>query len=886
MTEKRVWLFREGNAHMRAELGGKGANLAEMTNLGLPVPPGLTITTATCMEYINNGNKMPEGLMDEVKYYLKEVEQQAGKKFGDSTNPLLVSVRSGARVSMPGMMETILNLGVNDETVEAMVKLTNNPRFCYDSYRRFLTMFGSVAWEMDRQKYFESEVEKVKAREGVTEDTQISAEGWKSLIPVYKQTIKEVTGKEFPQDPYVQLQEAIEAVFRSWNIPRAVAYRNMNKIDHNFGTAVNVQTMVFGNMGNDCATGVSFTRNPATGENKFYGEYLVNAQGEDVVAGIRTPKQIADLETDMPDIYEQYVNIAKQLEKGYHDVQDMEFTVERGKLWILQTRNGKRTAKAAIKIAVDMYNEGIISKEEAIMQVDPYSVYQVLLPCFNPDKVKHSHKVSKGVNASPGAAVGKIVFDTEEAAQRGAAGEKVILVRIETCPDDIHGMAVSQGVLTLRGGATSHAAVVAKGMGKPCVSGCEDLTIDLKAETITCADGTVFHKNDIISLDGGTGEVMEGAIELVEAGIDADFETFFNWVNEIKELHVEANADTPKDIENAIKFGAEGVGLCRTEHMFMDPDRLPWVQKMIIAGTTEARKEALSHLLPMQYSDFYAMFKALGDKPLTVRLLDPPLHEFLPSKIELVEKVATKKALGQDYAEDEKMLEIVENLSESNPMMGLRGCRLGLTYPEINEMQVRAIFEACCDLTKEGHKIQPWIMIPLIGHINELKTAKATLVSVAKQVMQEKGVQLEYKFGTMIEIPRAALTAKEVATEAEFFSYGTNDLTQMTFGYSRDDAEGKFLKNYVEQKILPWNPFVTLDFNGVGRLIEMSINEGREVNSRLVGGICGEHGGDPDSVKYAHKIGLNYVSCSPYRVPQARLAAAQAVIECKKAAKV
>ena len=886
MTEKRVWLFREGNAHMRAELGGKGANLAEMTNLGLPVPPGLTITTATCMDYINHGNTMPAGLMDEVKYALKDVEEQAGKKFGDTTNPLLVSVRSGARVSMPGMMETILNLGLNVETVEAMVKLTNNPRFCYDSYRRFLTMFGSVAWEMDRQKYFESEVEKVKQREGVTSDTDVSAEGWKSLIPIYKNVIKEVTGKEFPQDPYVQLQEAIEAVFRSWNIPRAVAYRNMNKIDHNFGTAVNVQTMVFGNMGNDCATGVSFTRNPATGENKFYGEYLVNAQGEDVVAGIRTPKQISELETDMPDIYEQYVNIAKQLEKGYHDVQDMEFTVERGKLWILQTRNGKRTAKAAIKIAVDMYNEGIITKDEAIMQVDPYSVYQVLLPCFNPDKVKHSHKVSKGVNASPGAAVGKIVFDTEEAARRGEAGEKVILVRIETCPDDIHGMAVSQGVLTLRGGATSHAAVVAKGMGKPCVSGCEDLKIDLANETITCADGTVFHKDDVISLDGGTGEVMEGAIELVEAGIDADFETFFGWVNETKTLHVEANADTPKDIENAIKFGAEGVGLCRTEHMFMDPDRLPWVQKMIIAGTTEARKEALSHLLPMQYSDFYAMFKALGDKPLTVRLLDPPLHEFLPSKIELVEKVATKKALGQDCAEDEKMLEIVENLSESNPMMGLRGCRLGLTYPEINEMQVRAIFEACCDLAKEGAKIQPWIMIPLIGHINELKTAKATLVAVAEQVMNEKGIRVDYKFGTMIEIPRAALTAKEIAKEAEFFSYGTNDLTQMTFGYSRDDAEGKFLKNYVEQKILPWNPFVTLDFNGVGRLIEMSIDEGREVNSSLVGGICGEHGGDPDSVKYAHKIGLNYVSCSPYRVPQARLAAAQAAIESKKLALV
>ena len=882
MTEKRVWLFKEGNATMRNLLGGKGANLAEMTNLGLPVPPGLTITTETCMDYINNGNKMPEGLMDEVKAALKTVEEQAGKKFGDKTNPLLVSVRSGARVSMPGMMETILNLGLNDETVEAMVQLTNNPRFCYDSYRRFLTMFGSVAWEMDRQKYFESEVEKVKAREGVKEDTEISAEGWKSLIPIYKNVIKEVTGREFPQDPFMQLQEAIEAVFRSWNIPRAVAYRNMNKIDHNFGTAVNVQTMVFGNMGNDCATGVSFTRNPATGENKFYGEYLVNAQGEDVVAGIRTPKQICELETDMPDIYEQYVAIAKQLEKGYHDVQDMEFTVERGKLWILQTRNGKRTAKAAIKIAVDMFNEGIITKEEAICQVDPYSVYQVLLPCFNPDKVKHSHKVSKGVNASPGAAVGKIVFDTEEAATRGANGEKVILVRIETCPDDIHGMAVSQGVLTLRGGATSHAAVVAKGMGKPCVSGCEDLKIDLANETITCSDGTVFHKDDIISLDGGTGEVMEGAIELVEAGIDSDFETFFGWVNEIKTLKVEANADTPKDIENAIKFGAEGVGLCRTEHMFMDPDRLPWVQKMIIAGTTEARKEALAKLLPMQYSDFYAMFKGIGELPMTIRLLDPPLHEFLPSKIELVEKVATKKALGQDASEDEKMLEIVENLSESNPMMGLRGCRLGLTYPEINEMQVRAIFEAACDVKKEGINVKPWVMIPLIGHVNELKAAKETLVRVAKEVMAEKGIELEYKFGTMIEIPRAALTASEIADEAEFFSYGTNDLTQMTFGYSRDDAEGKFLKNYVEQKILPYNPFITIDYNGVGRLIDLSIKEGRAVNPKLAGGICGEHGGDPDSVKFAHKIGLDYVSCSPYRVPQARLAAAQAVVECKK----
>ena len=881
MTEKRVWLFKEGNSSMRNLLGGKGANLAEMTNLGLPVPPGLTITTETCMEYINNGNKMPKGLMDDVKAKLAEVEVQAGKKFGDKTNPLLVSVRSGARVSMPGMMETILNLGLNDETVEAMVKLTNNPRFCYDSYRRFLTMFGSVAWEMDRQKYFESEVEKVKEREGVKSDTEVSAEGWKSLIPIYKKVIKEVTGKDFPQDPYVQLQEAIEAVFRSWNIPRAVAYRNMNKIDHNFGTAVNVQTMVFGNMGDDCATGVSFTRNPATGENKFYGEYLTNAQGEDVVAGIRTPKPIAELETEMPELYKQYVDIAKKLELGYKDVQDMEFTIEKGKLYILQTRNGKRTAAAAVKIAVDMCEEGIITKERAIQLVDPYTVNQILLPCFDAKAMADAVKIATGVNASPGAAVGKIVFDTEEAAARGEAGEKVILVRVETCPDDIHGMAVSQGVLTLRGGATSHAAVVAKGMGKPCVSGCEDIKIDLANETLTGANGVVYKKDDIISLDGGKGIVMAGAVKLVEAKIDDNWNKFFTWVNEIKKLHVEANADTPKDIENALKFGAEGVGLCRTEHMFMDPDRLPWVQKMIIAGTPEARKEALDKLLPMQYDDFYAMFKALGDKPLTVRLLDPPLHEFLPSKEDLIAEVATLKALGKDSKEKEELLHVVEGLSESNPMMGLRGCRLGLTYPEINEMQVRAIFEACCDLKKEGYAVQPWVMIPLIGHVNELKVAKEILVRVAKDVMAEKGVEVDYKFGTMIEIPRAALTADEIAEHAEFFSFGTNDLTQMTFGYSRDDAEGKFLNRYVEQKILPSNPFATLDTNGVGQLIEMSMEKGKKVNPKLVGGVCGEHGGDPDSVKFCNKIGLDYVSCSPFRIPQARLAAAQAVIEQK-----
>ncbi|MCM1009408.1 MAG: pyruvate, phosphate dikinase [Fusobacterium sp.] len=881
MTEKRVWLFREGDASMRNLLGGKGANLAEMTNLGLPVPPGLTITTETCMNYINNGNKMPAGLMDEVKAALKDVENQTGKKFGDATNPLLVSVRSGARLSMPGMMETILNLGLNDETVEAMVKLTNNPRFCYDSYRRFLTMFGSVAWEMDRQKYFESEVEKVKEREGVKEDTQVSAEGWKSLIPVYKAVIKDVTGKEFPQDPYVQLEEAIEAVFRSWNIPRAVAYRNMNKIDHNFGTAVNVQTMVFGNMGDDCATGVSFTRNPDTGENKFYGEYLTNAQGEDVVAGIRTPKPIAMLESEMPELYKQYVDIAKKLETGYKDVQDMEFTIERGKLWILQTRNGKRTAAAAVRIAVEMCKEGIITKERAIQLVDPYSVYQILLPCFDKKAAAEAHVIAKGVNASPGAAVGKIVFDTEEAAERGNAGEKVILVRIETCPDDIHGMAAAQGVLTLRGGATSHAAVVAKGMGKPCVSGCEDLKINLEEGTLTGFDGTVYHKDEIISLDGGTGVVMAGAVKLAEAQIDDNFTTFFNWVKQIKRLTIEANADTPKDVENALKFGAEGVGLCRTEHMFMDPDRLPWVQKMIIAGTPEARREALDKLLPMQYSDFYAMFKALGELPMTVRLLDPPLHEFLPSKEDLIAEVATLKALGKDYKEKEELLHIVEGLSESNPMMGLRGCRLGLTYPEINEMQVRAIFEAACDLKKEGLNVKPYVMIPLIGHVNELKIAKEILERVAEVVMLEKGVKVEYKFGTMIEIPRAALTADKVAEYAEFFSFGTNDLTQMTFGYSRDDAEGKFLKRYVEQKILPANPFETLDIDGVGQLVEMSMEKGKKVNPKLLGGVCGEHGGDPDSVKFCHRIGLDYVSCSPFRIPQASLAAAQAVVEAK-----
>lgn len=883
MTDnKRVWLFKEGNADMRNLLGGKGANLAEMTNAGLPVPPGLTITTETCMEYINNGNKMPDGLMDEVKAYLKEVEKQAGKKFGDKENPLLVSVRSGARLSMPGMMETILNLGLNDETLQGMINLTNNERFCYDSYRRFLTMFGSVAWDIERN-LFEAELDKVKEKEGVKTDAEVSAEGLKSLIPIYKEIIKNQTGKEFPQDPYVQLQEAIEAVFRSWNIPRAVAYRNLNKIDHNFGTAVNVQTMVFGNMGNDCATGVSFTRNPATGENEFYGEYLTNAQGEDVVAGIRTPKPIKELANEMPELYKQYVDIAKNLENHYKDVQDMEFTIEKGKLYILQTRNGKRTAAAAVRIAVEMAKEGIISKERAVELVDPYQLYQLLLPSFDPKAKKEAHKIAQGINASPGAAIGKIVFDTDEAATRGEAGEKVILVRIETCPDDIHGMIASQGVLTLRGGMTSHAAVVAKGMGKPCVSGCEDLKIDLANKTLTAADGTIYHENDVISIDGGTGEVMAGAVQTQSATMDENFETLFKWVDEFKKLTVRANADTPLDVQNALKLGAEGVGLCRTEHMFMDPSRLPWVQKMIIAGTKEARKEALAKLLPMQYQDFKDMFKALNGYPMTIRLLDPPLHEFLPDKETLIAEVATLKAKGEDYKEKENLLHTVEELSESNPMMGLRGCRLGLMFPEINEMQVRAIFEAACDLKKEGLTVKPEIMIPLISHVNELRIDRALLEEVAKEVMQEKGVEIEYMFGTMIEIPRAALTADEVAQYAEFFSFGTNDLTQMTFGYSRDDAEGKFLSKYVEDKILPANPFETLDTKGVGQLMQIALEKALPVRPNLKRGICGEHGGDPNSVKFCHKIGLNYVSCSPFRVPQARLAAAQAAIADKKA---
>jgi len=879
--QKSVWLFKEGDSSMKNLLGGKGANLAEMTNAGLPVPPGFTITTETCMEYISNGNQMPDGVMESVRDAMIKVEEQTGKKFGSSENPLLVSVRSGARLSMPGMMETVLNLGLNDETLQAIIRLTNNERFAYDSYRRFLTMFGSVVMDIERIK-FEDILDEVKEKEGVKLDTEVSVEGLKSLIQPYKDLIQKETGEPFPQDPMVQLQAAIEAVFKSWNIPRAIAYRNHYKIDHNYGTAVNVQTMVFGNMGDDSATGVSFTRNPSTGENEFYGEYLTNAQGEDVVAGIRTPKQIKELATEMPALYEQYVTIAKNLERHYKDVQDMEFTIEKGKLYVLQTRNGKRTATAAVRIAVEMAKEGIITKERAIELVDPYQLYQLLLPSFDEGAKKSAQRIATGLAASPGAAVGKIIFDTDEAAELGHNGEKVILVRIETCPDDIHGMIAAQGVLTLRGGMTSHAAVVAKGMGKPCVAGAEDLKIDLKNETITTTRGQVYRKNDIISLDGGTGEVFVGSVHTIEPEMDSNFDTLFEWVDETKKLAVRANADTPTDVENALKLGAKGVGLCRTEHMFMDPSRLPIVQQMIIAENTDARKEALAKLLPMQYQDFKDMFKALKGYPMTIRLLDPPLHEFLPSKEVLIAEVATLQAKGQDAKEKECMLHIVEGLSESNPMMGLRGCRLGLMYPEINEMQVRAIFEAACDLKKEGIEVKPEVMIPLVSHYNELRIDRELLEKVAREVMNEKGVDVDYMFGTMIEIPRAALTADEIANYAEFFSFGTNDLTQMTFGFSRDDAESKFLGKYVEEKILPANPFETLDQTGVGQLMEIALDKALKVKPDLKRGICGEHGGDPNSVKFCHRIGLQYVSCSPFRVPQARLAAAQAVIEEKK----
>lgn len=893
---RRVYLFEEGyealdgdREAMKEAFGGKGAGLAEMTRSGVNVPPGLTILTTCCREYTANGGKMLDGLMDEVNQQLAHVEAKLDRKLGDLQKPLLLSVRSGAKFSMPGMMDTILNLGLNDKTVESLAKLTDNPRFAWDSYRRFIQMYSNVVLEISKDQ-FEDILEDMKDELKVHTDSDLTVENLKKLVVLYKAHVLKKSGKDFPQDTNVQLSGAIEAVFRSWNNNRAVYYRNLNKIDHNLGTAVNVQSMVFGNFDNDSATGVCFTRNPSTGEKLLYGEYLTNAQGEDVVAGVRTPKKIIDMAKEMPKMYEELLANIGRLEKYYRDMQDIEFTIEQGKLFLLQTRNGKRTAAAAIKVAVDMVKEEIITKEEALMRVEPLQLNQLLLPSFVADdkqKAKAAGRLlATGLNASPGAAIGKVVFNPDEAEKRALSGEKVILVRIETCPDDIHGLVPAQGVITSRGGMTSHAAVVARGMGKPCVAGCEALKINLEREEMVVGTKT-FKNGDVVSIDGTTGEIFEGAILTSEPDFSEDFRHILQWADAVRRLGIRTNADTPADAKLAREFGAEGIGLCRTEHMFMSHDRLPVVQKMILSVTDSERQEALDKLLPMQRDDFYGIFKAMDGLPVTIRLLDPPLHEFLPKEEELIEAVATMRAkgvTGPELRTKETLLDKVRELKESNPMMGLRGCRLGLVFPQINKMQVRAIFEAAIAVQKEGIKVLPEIMIPLVGHVNELKFARITLESVAKEVMAEAKVEIAYKFGTMIEIPRAALTADAIAEYAEFFSFGTNDLTQMTFGYSRDDAEGKFLQRYldgvdidgVKNRVLQNNPFEVLDTEGVGKLMKIAVELGLKTRPDLKLGICGEHGGEPSSIAFAHQIGLSYVSCSPFRVPVARLAAAQA----------
>lgn len=871
--DKFVYFFgegkAEGNGKMKDFLGGKGAGLAEMTNAGIPVPPGFTITTEVCRYFYSHGHKLPPELKDQYEKAVGRLEKVVGKRFGDVENPLLVSVRSGAKFSMPGMMDTILNLGLNDEAVKGVAKKSRNERFAYDAYRRFIQMFGNVVLEIEKEK-FEAVLTAKKESLGKKLDTELTADDWKDLVAEYKKLIKEQSGKEFPQDALVQLEMARDAVFKSWNNPRAITYRKLNKISDDLGTAVNVQTMAFGNMGNDCATGVGFTRNPATGEKIFYGEYLTNAQGEDVVAGIRTPHEIADLEKEMPEVYRQLKEITSRLEKHYKDVQDFEFTIEKGKLYMLQTRNGKRTAQAAIKIAVDMVKEKLLTKEEALMRVDPEQLNQLLHPIFDPS-VKYE-VLAKGLPASPGAAVGKVVFTAEDAVTQGDT-EKVILVRTETCPDDIAGMDMAQGILTARGGMTSHAAVVARGMGKCAVVGCEAIKVDEHGKKFA-VNGVIVSEGELISLNGNTGEVILGKVSLVEPGLTGDFGEFMAWADEVRKLGVRANADIPRDAKVARKFGAGGIGLCRTEHMFFAEDRLPFIQEMVMADTEEERKKALDKLLPFQKEDFKGLFKEMEGLPVTIRTLDPPLHEFLPKKES--EAVELSKKIGVPA---EKIWAKSADLHEFNPMLGHRGCRLGITYPEITEMQVKAIILAAIEVWKEDKvKVVPEIMIPLVGNVNELRDQKAVVDQVAEETMKEHGVKVEYHVGTMIEVPRGALTADEVATEAEFFSCGTNDLTQMTMGFSRDDS-AKFTKVYIEKKILPADPFQTLDQAGVGQLVKIAVEKGRKTKPNLKVGICGEHGGDPESIKFCHRVGLNYVSCSPYRVPIARLAAAQAVIE-------
>ena len=870
---KYVYLFKEGNASMRNLLGGKGANLAEMTKIGLPVPQGFTVTTEACTRYYEDGKTIGEDIVEQIYAALAETEKICGKKFGDLENPFLVSVRSGARASMPGMMDTILNLGLNDVAVKGLANLTQNERFAYDSYRRFIQMFSDVVMEIPKS-FFERVLDDIKESKGAKYDTDLTADDMKEVVVRFKEIYKEKKGVEFPQDPKEQLMEAIKAVFRSWDNPRAIYYRRMNDIPSDWGTAVNVQSMVFGNMGNTSGTGVAFTRDPSTGEKKLYGEYLINAQGEDVVAGIRTPQKIETLQQVMPDVYEQFVNIAHTLENHYRDMQDMEYTIERGKLYMLQTRNGKRTAAAALKIAVDLVNEGMITTDEAILKVEPKQLDSLLHPQFDAVALKKAKEIAMGLAASPGAACGMVYFTAEEATAAAKTGKKVVLVRLETSPEDIEGMAHAQGILTARGGMTSHAAVVARGMGTCCVAGCGALRVDEEAKTATIGD-VVFHEGDWMSIDGSTGKVYAEAIPTVDASVSGDFATLMGWADAARKLGVRTNADNPHDAAVAVKYGAEGIGLCRTEHMFFEATRIADMRQMILSETEEQRREALAKLLPYQKADFKGMYKALEGRPMTVRYLDPPLHEFLPAKNMTEEIEALSKELGTTT---DKIVAKIDELHEFNPMMGFRGCRLAVRYPEIAEMQTRAVIEAAIEVKQEdGYDIHPEIMIPLVGEVKELAYVKKIVLDTAKKVMEEKGVELEVKVGTMIEIPRAAVTADEIAKEAQFFSFGTNDLTQMTFGFSRDDA-GKFLGAYYDKKIYESDPFARLDQNGVGKLVQMAVKLGKQTRPDIKLGICGEHGGDPSSVMFCHKVGLNYVSCSPFRVPIARLAAAHAAI--------
>ena len=872
-THKYVYLFSEGNGSMRELLGGKGANLAEMTNLGMPVPQGFTVTTEACTQYYNDGRQINADIQAQIYEYLGKMEAICGKKFADPENPLLVSVRSGARASMPGMMDTILNLGLNDTVVEGLAKFTNNPRFAYDSYRRFIQMFSDVVMELSKKR-FEEIIDDVKAKKGVKQDVELDTEDMKNLVVLFKEFYKKEKGEDFPQDPKVQLMEAVKAVFRSWDNPRANVYRRMNEIPYDWGTAVNVQSMVFGNSGDNSGTGVAFTRNPATGEKALFGEYLINAQGEDVVAGVRTPSPISKLHEEMPEVYDQFAAIATKLEQHYKDMQDMEFTIENGKLYMLQTRNGKRTAAAALKVAVDLVDEGMISEKEAVLRVEPKQLDSLLHPQFDPAALKKAEVIGKGLAASPGAACGKVVFTAEDAKAWHERGEKVVLVRLETSPEDIEGMQVAQGILTVRGGMTSHAAVVARGMGTCCVSGCGDIVVDYAAKKFSLS-GKDYHEGDFISIDGSTGNIYGEAIATVPADVGSgDFGRLMAWADEYRQLEVYTNADTPKDAAQGRSFGAQGIGLCRTEHMFFEGERIKAMREMIVADNVDDRKKALAKIMPYQQGDFEGLYEAMEGHPVVIRFLDPPLHEFLPTKEEDIKEIA-----GEIGVTVEKLKNVIESLHEFNPMMGHRGCRLAVSYPEIAEMQTTAVINAAIAVTKRGkYSIEPNIMIPLVGEVKELKYVKDVVTATADKIIAESGVSMKYQVGTMIEIPRAALTADEIAKEAEFFSFGTNDLTQMTFGFSRDDA-GKFLSYYYDKKIYESDPFAHLDQNGVGKLVAMAAKLGKETRPDIHLGICGEHGGDPTSVEFCHKVGLNYVSCSPYRVPIARLAAAQAAIK-------